>query len=61
MTLLHHLGFEEYKTGKTSGSRTLFLNQDGITIRTHKPHPANIVKVYVIDEISDLLERNGLI
>lgn len=61
VTLLSSLGFEEQVTGKTSGSRSLFMNQGGISIRTHKPHPAKIIKGYALDEIKELLERNELI
>ncbi len=61
VTLLSSLGFEEQKIGKTSGSRSLFMNQNGISIRTHKPHPAKIIKGYVLDEVKKLLERNELI
>jgi len=61
VALLGYLGFEEHKTGKTSGSRSLFINEDGICIRTHKPHPAKIIKSYVINEIKNLLEGNKLI
>lgn len=61
VSLLQYLGFEEKKTGKTSGSRTLFMDENGLTIRTHKPHPAKILKNYALLEIKKLLENNGLI
>jgi hypothetical protein len=58
VTMLVYLGFIEEKLGKTSGSRAMFMNQEGVTIRTHKPHPAKIIKGYVIKEIIEILERN---
>lgn len=53
--LLSLYGYEEEKTGKTSGSRISFINKDGVKIKTHKPHKPNIVKSYVIREIKEKL------
>ncbi|HSA05932.1 MAG TPA: type II toxin-antitoxin system HicA family toxin [Candidatus Gastranaerophilales bacterium] len=53
--LLEILGYNEIKTGKTSGSRVKFINSVGNIIKTHKPHPQNIVKTYVINEIKEKL------
>ncbi len=53
--LLNIYGYEEVKTGKTGGSRTAFKNQEGSVIKTHKPHPGNIVKSYVIKEVKNKL------
>jgi hypothetical protein len=33
--LLGHFDFEEVKTGKTSGSRVKFMNQEGVPITLH--------------------------
>ena len=56
--ILAHYGFEEVSTGKTSGSRRAFINRDTKqVIRLHKPHPGNVVKQYVIN---DVIEQLGL-
>ncbi len=45
---LKHNGYEEKKTGKTSGSRKAYLNiSNGHIIRLHKPHPGNEIKKYM--------------
>ncbi|OGI02039.1 MAG: hypothetical protein A2Y25_04065 [Candidatus Melainabacteria bacterium GWF2_37_15] len=49
-------GYNEMKTGKTSGSRVKFIDKSGNIIKTHKPHPQNIVKSYVILEIKEKLK-----
>ncbi|MCL2190407.1 MAG: hypothetical protein FWB79_00265 [Treponema sp.] len=48
-------------SGKTSGSRAAFSNQDGDYIRLHKPHPRNILKMYQIDDIVENLTERGLL
>lgn len=53
--LLKFYGYEEVKTGKTSGSRVKFINSENNIIKTHKPHPKNIVKSYVLSEIKEKL------
>lgn len=53
--LLGGLGFEEVKKGKTSGSRVKFLNQEGIPIMFHKPHPTGIMKHYQLKQIKEIL------
>lgn len=59
--LLASFDFEEVKTGKTSGSRTRFVNDSGVIISLHKPHPRNILKIYQIEQIIDILQQEGLI
>ncbi len=49
--LLGYLGFKEVKKGKTYGSRVKFLNQKGVPIMLHKPHPAGIMKKYQLKQI----------
>ena len=58
--LLAALGYSEAKTGKTGGSRRRFVHPTAPVIVLHKPHPGNIVKTYVIDEVLDLLTEEGL-
>ena len=59
--LLSGLGFDEVKTGKTSGSRRRFMNSSGVIISIHKPHPRNILKTYQIEQIIDLLKQEKLL
>lgn len=59
--ILKYFGYEEFKTGKTTGSAKKFKNDKNDLINFHKPHPGNIVKSYVINQIIEKLERNGLI
>ena len=57
--MLNHFNYQE-KTG--SGSRRKFINS--ITdqkLLFHKPHPSNILKRYVIDEVLAALIENGLL
>jgi len=53
--LLGYFGFEEVKKGKTSGSRVKFMNQEGVPIMLHKPHPTGIMKQYQLKQIKEVL------
>jgi hypothetical protein len=55
VTLLGFYNFHEAKTGKTSGSRVKFINQKGITIILHKPHPTGILKHYQLKQVKEIL------
>lgn len=59
--LLEGLGYIEAATGKTGGSRRRFLHETAPTIALHKPHPGNIVKMYVIDDVLRILTEENLI
>ena len=60
--LLENLGFIEYNKGKTSGSRVAFINKEAhIKIELHKPHPNNILKLYVIKNLLDVLRQMKVI
>jgi hypothetical protein len=59
--LLEGLGYMEAKTGRTGGSRRRFVHPTAPVIALHKPHPGNIVKLYVIDEVLGTLTEEGLI
>lgn len=60
--VLSRFGYQEVKTGKTSGSRVAFYNQSKkLLIRLHKPHPSNELKDYQIKLIKAHLEQNNLI
>jgi hypothetical protein len=56
-TLLNGFGYSELKTGKTSGSRVAFINEEKRhVIRLHKPHPKNVLKRYQLDLIEEELK-----
>ena len=59
--LLTSLGYIQRKTGKTGGSRRRFVHPTAPTITLHKPHPGRIVKRYMINDILELLKREGMI
>jgi len=60
--LMGSFGYEEAKTGKTSGSRVAFINQQTKhIIRLHKPHPKPELKLYQLNDIEDELRRMGVI
>lgn len=51
-SLLNKFGYTEIKTGRTSGSRVAFFNAElQHILRLHRPHPANILKMYQIEMI----------
>ncbi len=52
--LLEHFGFEKIEG---SGSRVKFIHrQKELTIFLHKPHPSNILKIYIIKQIQEILK-----
>jgi predicted RNA binding protein YcfA (HicA-like mRNA interferase family) len=59
--LLEGLGYIEAKAGKTGGSRRRFVHPTAPVIALHMPHPGNIVKIYVIDDVLRVLTEEGLI
>jgi hypothetical protein len=59
--LLEGLGYVQVVGGKTGGSRRRFVHAKGPLIALHKPHPGNIVKIYVVDDLLDLLTEEDLI
>ena len=61
VSLLIGLGFEEASTGKTGGSRRRFINEIGVIITLHKPHPQNILKRYQIEQIIEILRGEKLL
>ncbi len=60
-SLLTVLGFEEVNTGKTRGSRRRFINEAGVILTLHKPHPHNILKRYQIEQIIEILQGENLL
>jgi len=60
--VLLKLGYSEKKSGKTSGSRVAFYNEElNHIIRLHKPHPGNELKTYQKKYIKSELEEKKLI
>jgi hypothetical protein len=61
-TLLNGFGYEDIKTGRTSGSRVAFFNNEtSHIIRLHKPHPKNILKRYQLDYLEQELRSMQVI
>ena len=60
--LLNSLGYDEHQSGKTSGSRVVFVDRNSNhIIRLHKPHPNNELKGYQIEQIIEELQLRRLI
>jgi hypothetical protein len=59
VVVLKHYGFSEIATGKTGGSRRKFVDENLLIISLHKPHPRQIVKQYVLDQVIETLKENG--
>ena len=59
--MLEGLGYSEAADGKTGGSRCRFVHETAPTIALHQPHPGNIVKIYVIENVLRMLTEEGLI
>ena len=54
--VLSHYGYDEIKKkGKTAGSRRKFVNNKNDIISLHEPHPARIIKTYVVKQIIEHL------
>jgi len=61
VSLLNSLGYKQVKTGKTGGSRRRFVHKTATAITLHKPHPKNILKMYIIDDILELIKKEGML
>ncbi|MBO6893407.1 MAG: type II toxin-antitoxin system HicA family toxin [Roseibium sp.] len=60
--LLGYLGFEETATG--GGSRRRFVRSEGEhkqIIRLHEPHPGKEIHYYMVKQIQEQLEDQGLL
>lgn len=53
--------YHEKSSGKTGGSRRKFIHKTKPPIILHKPHPKNIVKSYIINEITELFKKENLL
>ena len=58
--VLEGVGYTEAKAGRTGGSRRRFVHPTAPAIALHRPHPGNIVKMYVIDDVLRVLTEEGL-
>lgn len=61
ISVLQYFGYHELPAGKTGGSRRKFADSAGRIISLHKPHPGQIVKMYVVEQIIANLKENGKI
>ncbi len=59
--LLESQGYSLTKQGKTGGSRRRFVHLTAAPITLHKPHPSNVIKMYIIDDVIHLLKQEDLI
>lgn len=57
-TLLGQLGYTEEQG---DGSRICFIDGGNRKIFLHKPHPGNILKAYVMRQVSEALKEHGKI
>lgn len=56
------LGYREARTGRTSGSRVAFINDETRhIIRLHRPHGSDTLKRYQQDEVEESLRQEGLL
>ena len=60
--VLDSFGYVECESGKTSGSRVAFIdNNANHIICLHKPHPSNELKQYQIELVIEELKSRGLL
>ncbi len=62
VSILKIYGYEEVRTGRTTGSARAFVRgPSGHIIRLHKPHPENVLRLYQIDLIILELKKQNLL
>ncbi len=62
LRLFAAFGFEPDNKGGTSGSRLAFRNSvRDLSYNMHRPHPAGVIKMYVMRQVMDFMLENGLI
>lgn len=59
--VLSYFGYKEQTGGVAGGSRRKFLHDLKPVIIAHKPHPQNLVKTYLINQIIELLQQENLL
>jgi hypothetical protein len=60
-TLIRSFEYRLSNKGKTSGSRVMYINEQGGKLFMHKPHPDSTLKSYQIDDLIDALKKEGLL
>lgn len=60
-TLLRYLTYLRSNKGKTSGSRVMFTSDSHPPILLHKPHPRKELLEYLVKQLIEILEQEGLI
>jgi len=60
-TLLKGFGYKQVKKGKSGGSRRRFIHSSLPTIMLHKPHPGNVLKMYQVDQIIEILKKEEIL
>jgi hypothetical protein len=60
-TLLRYLGYTRSDKGRTSGSRVIFSSAEHPPILMHKPHPRKELLAYQIQQLLDMLSKEGLL
>ena len=61
VTLLSGFGYRLSTQGRSSGSAMRFVHSEYAPISLHKPHPSNELKRYVIEDVIERLEKDGVI
>ena len=56
VVIMKFFGFEEFQ-GR--GSRVRFVNEEGIKLTIHKPHPKPVLKEYQIKDVIRILKQIG--
>jgi hypothetical protein len=59
--MLSGLGYVQSKSGKTGGSRVRFDHQTAAPIILHYPHTTPVLKRYQIEQIEEVLKKEGLL
>ena len=57
LKLMASLGYEEFQSGKTSGSRVRFIHDIHEPVILHKPHPKPVLKRYQVKQILTMLKN----
>ena len=59
--LLLSFGYRESNVGKTSGSRVRFISHVYSPILLHKPHPKPAMKIYMLKQVIEQLNKEELL
>jgi len=61
VTLLGYLDYYQHSTGKTAGSRVVFINGGKQYLKFHKPHPGNELNPNTLSDVIEYLKGQGLL